>query len=139
MIPLSRINFLALFIDHGSHDHLHNRNIVVDGFWRQALFRHLRNDGLQDRIVDFGQGQISNTWVKPVFKTGFPEFQGRSCNRLALPTSDVVEPPSCLFMERNTVFLPYDLIEILHGVSSAFRDNFTSAALPDGLGQATEA
>jgi hypothetical protein len=44
-----------------------------------------------------------------------------------------------MLMERNSVFLPYDLIETLHGVGSAFRDDFTSAAFPDGLGQATGA
>ena len=103
------------------------------------MFRHLCNDGLQDCIVDFGQGQISNIWVKPVVETGLPEFQCRNCNGLALPTSDVVEPPLCLFVERDTIFLLHDFVKILHGVGSALHDDFTSAAFPDGLGQATGA
>jgi len=33
-----------------------------------SLFRHLSNDGLQDRIVDFGQGQISNIGLSQLLR-----------------------------------------------------------------------
>src|SRR5438552_9148338 len=55
---------------------------------------------------------------------------GARCNRLALPALDVVEPPLRLFAERNTASLLHNVIEIVHSVGSARRDDFTGAAFP---------
>jgi hypothetical protein len=87
--------------------------------------------------LDHGQGQ--GPWVKPVIETGLPDFPGRNCNGLALPSSDVVKPPFCLFTEPDTVF--FFTTSLKCSTVSALLLVMISRARPSlhGLGQATGA
>jgi hypothetical protein len=61
VIPFAGVKFLAVIPDGRRHHHLYDLNIIPDRLWRETHLRHLRNQALDDEVIDVGERRIAQS------------------------------------------------------------------------------
>src|SRR5579872_3751403 len=134
MVPLHRIDLLALIVDCGCHYHLHNLDVVADrlrGETCLALLNfggHLRNEFFHCEVVHRGQRHFPDLCVD-VREIGCPRICGTRLDWPPLPSLHSFEPSLSLFLECSSEVRGFRFAEDLLGVCSELSDDFFQSSL----------